>query len=82
MKIGLVLSKEKSLNNIFSIITVRSFYLAVKANVEVRKNMADIFVQPKKLIDINLFDIRKIKNAIDVGYEEGIKVAEAVKPLL
>ncbi len=44
--------------------------------------MADIFVQPKKLIDINLFDIRKIKNAINVGYEEGIKVAEAVKPLL
>ena len=75
------LSKEKSFKNIFSI-TVRSFYIAVRANVEVRKDMADIFIQPEKLLDIGLFDIRKIKNAIDIGYKEGIKIAEAVKPLL
>ncbi len=75
------LSKEKSLNNIFSI-TVRSFYLAVRANVEVRKDMADIFMQPEELLNIGLFDVRKIKNAIDIGYKEGIKIVEAVKPLL
>ncbi len=48
MKIGLVLSKEKSLNNIFSI-TVRSFYLAVRANVEVRKKYGRYFCSAKEV---------------------------------
>jgi len=75
------LSKEKNLKNIFNI-TIRSFYLAVRSNVEVRKTMADFFIQPKELIDIGLFDVRKVKETIDIGYKEGIKIVEALKPLL
>jgi NTE family protein len=75
------LSKEQNINNIFNI-AIRSFYLAIRSNIEVRKNIADIFIQPEELININIFDIRKIKDAIEIGYKEGKKLAEAVKPLL
>ena len=75
------LSRGNISKNILSI-TIRSFYLSVRANVEARKNLADIFIQPERLKTIGLFDIRKIKDAIDIGYEEGIKLAKTLQSII
>ncbi len=61
------LGKESNLSNIVSI-SIRSFYLAVRSNVEVRKKYCDIFIQPEELKDIGLFELWKWKKAIDIGY--------------
>ncbi len=60
--------KERSLNNIVSI-TLRSFYLAVRSNIEVRKKYCDIFIQPDNLSKIGLFELWKWKQAVEIGYE-------------
>ncbi|WP_457634552.1 patatin-like phospholipase family protein [Persephonella sp.] len=61
------LGEEKNLNNPFSIL-LRSFYLAVRSNVEARKKYCDIFIQPPELINIGLFSTWKIKEAVEIGY--------------
>ncbi|WP_456402615.1 patatin-like phospholipase family protein [Persephonella sp.] len=61
------LGVENKLNNAFSIL-IRSFYLAFRSNVELRKKMCDLFIQPDKLKDVGLFSAWKIKEAIDIGY--------------
>jgi len=74
------MDENKNLNNIFAI-AVRSFYLSVRANIEVRKSLSDIFIQPKALKDVALFDLRKIEKAIEIGYEETKKVLTSSLPL-
>ncbi|WP_457622129.1 patatin-like phospholipase family protein [Persephonella sp.] len=61
------LGTEERLNNAFSIL-IRSFYLAFRSNVELRKKSCDLFLQPEELINIGLFSAWKVKEAIDIGY--------------
>ncbi|WP_457643375.1 patatin-like phospholipase family protein [Persephonella sp.] len=69
------LGEEKNLNNPFNIL-VRSFYLAVRSNVELRKRHCDLFLQPPELLKIGLFSTWKIKEAIDIGYRYAKKVIQ------
>ncbi|RMA97789.1 patatin-like phospholipase family protein [Hydrogenothermus marinus] len=71
------IEKSENLNNIFSI-TLRSFNISISAYIEFRKKYADIFLQPKKLSEIGLFDIRKRKEPIEIGYLEMKKVIKAI----
>jgi len=69
------LGEEKNLNNPFSIL-LRSFYLAVRSNVEARKKYCDLFIQPPELINIGLFSTWKIKEAVDIGYNYSKRVIQ------
>ncbi len=60
--------KEKNLNNIVSI-SLRSFYLAIRSNIEVRKRYCNVFIQPPSLSKIGLFELWKWKEAVKIGYE-------------
>jgi len=53
--------------NIFSI-AMRSFFLAVRSNIERNKNYCNLFIQPPEIIRIGLFETKRIKEAIDIGY--------------
>ncbi len=61
------LGVEKSFNNPINIL-LRSFFLAVRANVEARKKYCNLFLQPPELRQIGLFSTWKIKDAINIGY--------------
>jgi NTE family protein len=54
----------------FNIISlgILSFYLSMRANVEKNKKYCDLFIQPPDLAKIGLFNTKKIKDAIDIGY--------------
>ncbi|WP_457626021.1 patatin-like phospholipase family protein [Persephonella sp.] len=69
------LGEEKNLNNPFNILA-RSFYLAVRANVEARKKYCHLFIQPPQLIKIGIFSTWKIKEAIDIGYRYAKKLIQ------
>ena len=58
---------EKDLNNPVKIL-MRSFFLSIRSNVEVRKSFCNIFIQPEPLLNIGLFSTWKMKEAIDIGY--------------
>ncbi len=60
--------EEKNLNNVISI-AIRSFYLAVRSNIESRKKYCDIFIQPPELSKVGLFELWKMEEAIKIGYE-------------
>ena len=61
------LGAEKNFNNPVNIL-LRSFFLAVRANVEARKKYCNLFLQPPELRQIGLFSTWKIKDAIEIGY--------------
>ena len=61
------LGEEENLKNPVSIL-MRSFFLAIRSNVDVRKRYCDLFIQPEELRKIGLFSTWKIKEAIDIGY--------------
>ncbi len=62
------LESEKDFNNIVSI-SIRTLFLAFRANIEPRKNLCDLFIQPKDLSGIGLYSIWKVEDAINIGYE-------------
>ncbi len=61
------LGVEKDLNNSVKIL-MRSFFLSIRSNVDVRKSYCDIFIQPEPLLDVGLFSTWKMKEAIEIGY--------------
>lgn len=61
------LEEEKDFDNIISI-GIRSFFLAIRSNIEVSKRFCDLFIQPPELTKIPLFATWKAKDAIEIGY--------------
>lgn len=75
------LEEEKDFNNMLSI-GIRSFLLAVRSNIESRKPLCNLFIQPSQLVEIPLFNIAKKGDAIDIGYNYAKKVlAEKIKEI-
>lgn len=61
------LDEERDFSNMLSI-GIRSFYLAIRSNIESRKPFCNLFIQPPDLVKIPLFAVNKKKEAIDIGY--------------
>ncbi len=59
---------DKSINNIVSI-SIHSLFLAFRSNIEVRKKMCDLFIQPPQLEQVGLYSFWKAEEAIRIGYE-------------
>ena len=72
------LGEEENLKNPINIL-MRSFFLAIRSNVDVRKKYCDLFIQPPELKDIGLFSTWKIKDAIDIGYNYTKKILNRYK---
>lgn len=61
------LEEERDFNNVVSI-GIRSFYLAIRSNIEARKKYCNVFIQPPDLVKIPLFATWKVKETIEIGY--------------
>ena len=46
----------------------RSLMLAINCNIEMRKNMCDLFIEPEGLGKYRVFDIKKAREIFDIGY--------------
>ncbi len=67
MEVNPFLEEEKDFSNIISI-GIRSFFLAIRSNIEISKKLCDMFIQPPELTKIPLFATWKGKDAIEIGY--------------
>lgn len=59
--------EEKDFGSMFSI-GIRSFFLAVRSNIESRRPLCNLFIQPPQLVSVPLFAINRKKDAIEIGY--------------
>ncbi|MEZ0323616.1 MAG: patatin-like phospholipase family protein [Hydrogenothermaceae bacterium] len=72
------LPEEKDFNNFISI-GMRSFYLAIKSNIESRKPLCNLFIQPPELIKVPLFATWKKEEAIKIGYNYAKGILKSIK---
>lgn len=61
------LGEERDFGSMFSI-GIRSFFLAIRSNIESRRPLCNLFIQPPQLVEIPLFSLNRKKDAIEIGY--------------
>lgn len=52
----------------------RAFHLAIGAELENKKSLFDIFIEPPELTEFGILDIKKAREIFDVGYYHAAKV--------
>ncbi|MBN2350512.1 MAG: patatin-like phospholipase family protein [Bacteroidales bacterium] len=74
--IGVHVNPLGKLNEIKSLVTIaeRAFHLAIASDIERKKPLFDIFIEPESLKDLGLFDLKKSKEIFEIGYNIATKV--------
>ncbi|RLJ70491.1 NTE family protein [Hydrogenivirga caldilitoris] len=77
LKIGVDVNPVEKVSSVGNIVNVliRSFFLAVRSNVDKRKELCDIVITPD-ILKYSPLDIRKAEELYRLGYEKTIKVME------
>ena len=60
----------------------RSLQLAINCNIELRKGLCDLFIEPEGLGKFGVFDIKKAKEIFEIGYRHTKDVLDADPTLL
>jgi len=60
-------------------ISVRALHLAMASEVKHNKNLVDIFIEPMKLKDYSLLDVKAGSEMYRIGYERAIEVLSGLK---
>jgi NTE family protein len=55
----------------------RIFHLAVASEIQRKKNLVDLFIEPSQLIKYGLFDLRDAKTIFQVGYDSAQEILNA-----
>lgn len=66
------IAKVESVGSIVSLL-IRSFFLAVRSNVDSRKGMCDVVIVPD-IVEFSPLDVRRADDLYRLGYEKTIKV--------
>ena len=59
----------------------RSLLLAIKCNVDMRKDMCDLFIEPEGLGKYGVFDIKKAREIFELGYRFANKMLDENKTI-
>jgi len=71
------IEKVERVGNIVSIL-LRSFFLAIRSNVDKRRELCDVVITPD-IVDYSPLDVRKADDLYHLGYEKTIKVMRKFK---
>jgi len=58
---------ELKVNNMKQVIE-RTFHLIINANIESRKSLCHLFIEPPEMASYKVFDVAKAKEIFDIGY--------------
>ena len=72
------IGEEKGKISIVSI-SVRSFHLSMSSELKHKRNKVDIFIEPEKLKDFSLVDVKSGPEMYEIGYDAAKKVLGEVK---
>ena len=65
------IGEKKKIQNPVQVIE-RTFHLAIASEIDAKKNEADIFIEPDKLKEFGLFDLKKTREIFTIGYEAAL----------
>ncbi len=68
---------EIHMNNILD----RSFHLSLSSSVKDKKGKCDLFIEPPDMSQFGLFDIKRIDQIYQYGYEYGLSLEKEIKAL-
>lgn len=60
----------------------RALLLAINCNIEIRKTMCDLFIEPEGLDKYGVFDIKKAKEIFDIGYRYTVELLKSNNGIL
>lgn len=63
-------------------ITQRCFELAMWSSVKHNVKVLDVYIAPEKLLDMSVFEIRRTKEMIEVGYEDTMAHIDDIQRLI
>ena len=72
---------NKDLNSWMGI-TQRCFDLAMWSNVKQNVKVLDVYIASEKLLDLSVFELRRTKEMIEIGYEETLLHINNIKNLI
>jgi NTE family protein len=58
-------------------IAERTFHLALMSEINTKKSQVDLFIEPGKLVDYGLLDMKKASEIFKIGYEETLRVIDS-----
>ncbi len=75
LKVGVDVNPIERVNRVGNIVNVliRSFFLAVRSNVDKRKELCDIVITPD-IVEYSPLDVRKADKLYELGYRKTLKV--------
>ncbi|WP_205500986.1 patatin-like phospholipase family protein [Rufibacter psychrotolerans] len=63
-------------------VTERIFHLALHANVQPRASLCDLFIEPPKLRDYHIYDLKRAREIYAIGYEYTLTLEPQLRALL
>ncbi|MBN1145457.1 MAG: patatin-like phospholipase family protein [Bacteroidales bacterium] len=58
-------------------IAERSFHLAIASEMNTKRHLFDIYIEPAEITNYSLFDLKKSRELFDVGYRKTVEVLNA-----
>ncbi|MBN2522146.1 MAG: patatin-like phospholipase family protein [Bacteroidales bacterium] len=65
------LGEQTKINNPIQVVE-RAFHLSVASEINSKKQEVDVFIEPEKLKDYGLLDLKKAKSIFEIGYEAAL----------
>ncbi|RNI30507.1 patatin-like phospholipase family protein [Rufibacter latericius] len=63
-------------------VTERIFHLALHANIQSRVLLCDLLLEPPKLTEFNIYDLKRAKEMYTIGYEHAMDLSKEIESLL
>jgi NTE family protein len=63
-------------------VTERIFHLALHENIQSRVSLCDLFLEPPKLKDFHILDLKKAQEMYTIGYEYTLELAPEIEALV
>ncbi len=63
-------------------VTERIFHLALHANIQSRVALCDLLLEPPKLAEFNIYDLKKAKEMYTIGYDYTMGLSQEIEALM
>jgi NTE family protein len=62
-------------------IAERSFHLAIASEMNTKRHLFDLYIEPTEITNYSLFDLKKSRELFDVGYRKTVEILKDTAPL-
>lgn len=63
-------------------IAERSFHLAIASEMNTKRHLFDMYIEPAEITNYSMFDLKKSRELFDVGYKKTIEILKTPDPVI